>query len=98
MAENQDQETQVRIEEYIKNNWDYMLSLYQKRRFAYLLGEASYILEQLGFGITKKPVIYQIKKEETFNRTILHFNLYIGVWRLYLKITDRGEVEYEVTK
>ena len=91
-------ETQELINQYIKDHWERYLEQYQKKHWGYLLDEAAYILQQLGIVVTKKPSIYEVKKEETFNKTIIYFNLYIGVWKVSLKITDRGEVEAEVTK
>jgi len=91
----QDQE-EVKIEEYIKGNWDWYLEQYQKKHWGYLLNEAAYILQQLGIVVSKKPKIYSFKKEETFSKTIIYFNLYVGVWKVSLKITDKGEVEAEV--
>jgi len=91
-------QTEQKIQ-YVRENWHYILSLYQEKKYAELLSEAAYILrEHLAMVITKKPYIYSFKKEETFNKTILYANLYVGVWHISLKLTDRGEVEYEVTK
>jgi len=89
---------QNEVSQYIKDHWDWILNKYQKKHWGELLGEVDYILQQLGIVVSKKPEIYSFKKEETFNRTILYANMYFRKWKVYLKITDRGEVEYEVTK
>ena len=98
MAQNETQVKEEYIKEYIKGNWDWYLEQYQKRHWGYLLDEAAYILQQLGIVVARKPSIYEIKKEETFNKAIIYFNLYVGVWKISLKITDRGEVEAEVIR
>jgi len=98
MAQDQNEEEQVKIEEYIKNNWDYILQQYQKKHWGYLLSEAAYILQQLGIVVAKKPSVYEIKKEETFSKTVLHFNLYVGTLMVYLKIDSNGGVEAEVIR
>jgi len=87
---------QNEVNQYIKDNWDWILNKYQKKHWGELLGEASYILQQLGIVVAKKPEIYSFKKEETLTKTILYANLYVGVWHISLKLTDRGEVEAEV--
>ena len=97
MAQNQE-ETQVKLEEYIKWNWDWYLEQYQKKRWGTLLYEADYILRQLGIIVAKKPSVYEIKKEETLSKTVLHFNLYVGTLVIYLKIDSNGGVEAEVIR
>jgi len=90
-------QTEQKIYQYVKDNWHYILSLYQEKKYAELLSEAAYILrEHLAMVITKKPMIYTIKKEETLTRTIIYIIMYFNKWKVSVKLSDKGEVEAEV--
>jgi len=78
--------------------YEQLLNLYNKKNYGKLITKAIEILRDEGLIIAKRPLIYEIEKQEGYAHSYLVISMYVGAWRVYMKIDDADNIEKGVSR
>jgi len=75
-----------------------LLELYEQKKYPTLIARAMGILRNEGLLIVKHPLIYDVEKLEGYAHSYLIVSIYVGGWRVYMKIDDADNIEKGVSR